>query len=189
MGMFDTIRLDPPLKCPVCSTAVAEVQTHDFGNTLAVYRLGSVMTMSPVLTGIVKETYYCEACRKIDASRETVPIYIGVWHSVLVSVSFSLGEVERRLTAVDRLDLIAWLNESQRQANEWERRFHRLRHEVQLYAVHLQAPPEESLTDEDSRRVALRRLWGLPEEVLKSPDPLAALLKRHEVPAAPELVH
>jgi hypothetical protein len=53
----------------------------------------------------------------------------------------------------------------------------------------LQAPPEESLTDEDSRRVALRRLWGLPEEVLKSPDPLAALLKRHEVSAAPELVH
>ncbi|MDP1588885.1 MAG: hypothetical protein Q8M07_14140, partial [Prosthecobacter sp.] len=167
--MFDTIRLDPPLKCPVCSADVAEVQTHDFGETLSVYRIGSVVTMSPMLTGIMKETLYCAACCKEDASRERVPVYIGIWHSILVTAGFQLSEVESRLAAVDRLDLIGWLEQAQREARDWERRFHGLRNDVHLYREHLQTPPEATMTEKDARRAALRRVWGLPDDVLNSP--------------------
>lgn len=191
MGMFDTLRIDPPLKCPVCSADVNEVQTHYFGDTLAVYRIGSVMTMSPVLTGIVKETFFCNTCLKEDPvrerERESLPLYIGIWHSVLVTVGFQLSEVERRLAAVDRLDLIGWLDQAHRKAQDWERRFNRLRSDVRLYNEHLRTPPQESLTEEDSGRVALRRLWGLPDDILKSHDPLGAILKRNEIPTAEEV--
>lgn len=183
MGMFDTLRLDPPLKCPVCDADVTEVQTHDFGDTMAVYPIGSVMTMSPVLTGIVKETFFCNACWKTDPEkereRERLPLYIGIWHSILITVDFQLAEVERRLAAVDRLDLIGWLEKAQRQANDWERRFHHLRHDVKRYREHLQTPPDSG-DQENPRLASLRRLWGLPDEVLNSPDPLGEILKRNE---------
>lgn len=185
MGMFDTLRLDPPLKCPICDADVAEVQTHDFGDTLAVYRIGSVMKMSPVLTGIVKETFFCHACWKRAPERERerkkLPLYIGIWHSILITVGFQLSEVEGRLAAVDRLDLIGWLEQAQRQAHEWENRFHRLQSDVRLYREHVQTPPDSIATEENERRVALRRLWGLPDEVLQSSDPLGAILKRNEI--------
>ncbi len=183
MGMFDTIRLDPPLKCPVCAADVAEVQTHDFGDTMAVYRIGSVMTMSPVLTGIVKETFFCNACWKAvpqrERERERRILYIGLWHSILVAVGFDLSEVERRVATVDRLDLIGWLDQAQQQARDWESRFHHLRSDVERYREHLQTPPDDG-TEENPRLLALRRLLGLPEEVLNDPDPLKAILKRNE---------
>jgi hypothetical protein len=181
MEMFDTIRLDRPLKCPVCSADVADFQTHDFGDTMNVYRIGSVMTVLPVLTGIVRETIFCNACWKQDPKRERErpPLYIGIWHSILVTVSFQLSEVESRLAAVDRLDLIGWLNEAQRQSQNWERRFHRLRSDVQRYREHLQTPPETSEEDNPSM-ASFRRFLGLPDEDLNAPNPLDAILVHNE---------
>lgn len=190
MGMFDTLHLDPPLNCPVCAAAVAEVQTHEFGDVMAVYHIGSVMPMSPILTGIVKETFFCDACWKQDPkrerARESPTLYIGIWHSILVTVGFQLAEVEQRLAGVDRLDLIGWLDQAQRKAQDWERRFHHLRSDVERYRQHLQTPPEAA-EPENPLIASLRRLWGLPDEVLNSPDPLGALLKRNDPKPSKEI--
>lgn len=181
MEMFDTMRLDRPLKCPVCSADVADLKTHDFGDTMNVYRIGTVMTVSPVLTGIVKETFFCNACWKqdLERERERPPLYIGIWYSILVTVSFQLSEVESQLAAVHRLDLIGWLDEAQRQSQNWERRFHRLRSDVQRYREHLQTPPETSEEDNPSL-ASSRRFLGLPDEALNAPNPLDAILERNE---------
>jgi hypothetical protein len=183
MGMFDTIRLDPPLQCPECGADVAEVQTHHFGDIMAVYHIGSVVAESPVLTGVLKETFHCAACWKRDPERERQRenrlLYIGIWHSILVTAGFELSKVERRLATVDRLDLITWLDQVQRQARDWERRFHHLRGDMERYREHLQTPPNEA-SEENPRLAALRRLWVLPAEVLNSPDPLEAILKRND---------
>jgi hypothetical protein len=43
----------------------------------------------------------------------------------------------------------------------------------------LQTPPDTS-EEENPRLASFRRFLGLPDEVLNSPDPLDAILKRNE---------
>jgi len=56
MGMFDTIRLKEPLLCPNCGAEHSEIQTHEFGDIMAVYGIGSVLSYSPVHSGIIKRS-------------------------------------------------------------------------------------------------------------------------------------
>jgi Zn finger protein HypA/HybF involved in hydrogenase expression len=74
MGMFDTIQFAKPMKCPVCGEGCASTQTKEFARALAVYRVGSMLSGSAVHSGIIKETAWCEVCRKAKRdSRTAVP--------------------------------------------------------------------------------------------------------------------
>jgi hypothetical protein len=178
MGMFDTIHVRAPLLCPTCGAEILSLQTKELSDSMAHYRIGSVLTSSPMLTGILKETLWCSACHKTGQPSES-PVYVVIWHSILASVEQELAKAEARLAAVDRFDLIAWLDEAQRETARWRRHYHGLYHDVQRWHEHLaraaEPEPEASGATPEHRR-ALQRLFDLPEEILTAPDPLAAIL-------------
>ena len=179
MGMFDTIHLKTSLLCPTCDAEVRSLQTKEFDSIMAHYKIGSLVTASPVLTGIVKETLWCDACHKSGQQQAESPVYLVIWHSVLAGVEQDLAKAEARLTAIDRLDLIGWLDEAQREAARWRRHYHDLHHDVQRWHEHLARPaapePEATGATAEHRR-AFQRFFDLPEEILTAPDPLAAIL-------------
>ncbi len=86
MGLFDTILLVPPLTCPRCGSAT-ELQTKLFDPTMMTYRAGH---------------------------EALTPVYLIVWHSILAGVALSEEDAHARLSAVDRVDLITWLDDAQR---------------------------------------------------------------------------
>ena len=100
MGMFDTIHLPEPLQPPGCVKGVTEFQTKAFGCLLEDYAIGSVLSDSPVLIGVVPETVWCEP-EKEEEKGGFIPVYITVWHNVLVGVYASPEEAEARLREVD----------------------------------------------------------------------------------------
>ena len=187
MGMFDTVILNVPLVCPVCGGKESSHQTHAFEDVMATYRIGSVVR-GGVLTGIIHETFWCSDCYKAENADKKAesPVYLIVWHSVLVGVEQDLARAEARLASVDRLDLIGWLDEAQRKEDRWRRNFYGLLRDVERWHEHLEEQknpepvPEGETLEQTQRRTSLRRLWGLPEEVLSAPDPLAAIIDRNK---------
>ena len=183
MGMFDTIHVKTPLTCPTCGAEILSLQTKELSDSMAHFKIGSVLSGSSVMTGIVKETLWCEACSK--ARRESgdkadpppePPVYLVIWHSILAGVEQDLAKAEARL------DLIAWLDEAQREAARWRRHHHSLHHDVQRWHEHLArttAPEPEAPDETAERRRAFQRLFDLPEEILTAPAPLAAILERN----------
>lgn len=177
MGMFDTIHLKKPLICPDCGAEDFSLQTKHFDSCMAHFKIGSVLSGSPVLIGIIKETLWCNACHKAGKQPAESPVYLVVWHSLLAGVEQNLAKAEARLASVDRLDLIAWLDEAQRDAARWSRHYHKLFSDVSRWHEHLTRPPEpEPAGPEAERHRAFRRFLSLPEEILTAPDPLAAIL-------------
>ena len=184
MGMFDTIHVRTPLICPFCGAESRSLQTKHFDCSMAHFKIGSVLTGCPVLTGIIKESLWCDACWK--TRRETgdksdpppePPVYLVVWHSLLAGVEQDLAKAEARLAAVDRFDLVGWLDEAQREAARWRRNFHELHSDVSRWHEHLTRPAEPEPSGENAGRVrTFRRFFDLPEEILNAPDPLAAIL-------------
>ena len=179
MGMFDTIHVKTPLLCPTCGAEILSLQTKELSDSMAHFKIGSVLRDSPVLTGILQETLWCDACHSAQREQTNPPIYLIIWHSILAGVEQDLAKAEARLAAVDRLDLIAWLDEAQRAAARWRRHYHDLHHDVQRWHEHLArtATPEPESTGElAEKRRAFQRLFDLPQDILTAPDPLAAIL-------------
>jgi hypothetical protein len=183
MGMFDTIHLKLPLVCPTCGAGQYNHQTHAFEDVMAAYRIGSVVR-GGVLTGIVKETFWCPACHKTEDYAVT-PVFLVIWHSILVGVEQDPIRAEARLASVDRLDLIGWLDEAQQDANQWRARFYGLLNDVRRWNDHLaqqknpEPAPEGEAASQAERRKTFAGLWGLPEEILSAPDPLAAIVEKN----------
>ena len=177
MGMFDTIHVKKPLVCPACGAEESSLQTKHFDSCMEHFKIGSVVSGSPLLIGIIKETLWCGACHKAGRQSADSPVYLVIWHSLLAGVEQDLVKAEARLAAVDRLDLIAWLDEAQREAARWSRNYHKLFSDVSRWHEHLTRPPEPEPTGAESERHrAFRRLFSLPDEILTAPDPLAAIL-------------
>ena len=180
--MFDTIHVKTPLICPICGAEVRSLQTKEFDCTMAHLKIGSVLSGSAVMTGILKDSLWCQACSKAGQPSDS-PVYLVVWHSLLAGVEQDLAKAGARLAAVDRLDLIGWLDEAQREAARWRRHFYCLHHDVQRWHEHRArtAAPEPEPTDElAEKRRAFQRLFDLPQEILTAPDPLAAILARNK---------
>lgn len=182
--MFDTIHVASPLGCPACGRRERTHQTHAFEDVMADYRIGSVVR-GGVLSGIIEETFWCPDCHEAGKD-ERSPVYLVVWHSILVGVEQDLGRAEARLAAVDRLDLVGWLDEAQRNEESWRRRFYGLLSDVQRWHDHLEKQknpdpvPEGETPEQARRRTAFSKIWGLPEEILSAEDPLAAIIGRNQ---------
>lgn len=184
MGLFDTIHLDPPLFCPNCETPITEVQTRGFGDGMLTYNIGAVLTTYPVIKGIVKESHWCSVCHKAEKPGNST-IFLVIWHSVLVGVEQDLPKAEARLASVDRLDLIGWLEARQREVARWKRRYCDLYRDVNSWRKHL-TPKDPPPPDETPEEAELRKRhqffdnpWPLSGEILDSPDPLAAILRKN----------
>jgi len=182
MGMFDTIHVKTPLICPACRAEVWSLQTKEFDNILANFKVGSVLSGSPVLSGILKETLWCDACYKAGNQENHSPVYLVIWHSLLAGVEQDLAKAEACLAKVDRLDLITWLDEAQRETNRLQQRFWKLFNEMTCWHEHCTNPPASDADNPDAKRQrAFRRFFSLPDEILNAPDPLAAILEANKL--------
>ena len=173
--MFDTIHFLKPIPCPGCGAEISSVQTKDFESLMGNYSVGSLLRGGSILKGIVKEELWCEKC--FEAKRDSRhPVYLVVWHSILAGVETTEGAAEQRLAAVDRLDLVGWLDEAQRSSADWQRRFFRLLGDIEKWHEHLvrQANPPEG----DAAK-GWASIFKLPDEILQAQDPLEALIKQH----------
>lgn len=182
MGMFDTIHVKTPMLCPGCGAEHLSLQTKEFSNSMSHFKIGSVLSDSPVLMGILKESLWCSPYYK--AGRESnSPVYLVIWHSLLAGVEQDAAKAEARLASIDRLDLIRWLDEAQREAARWHQHYNRLHCDVRRWHEHLahKDEPEPDKTDPDAKRQrAWQRVFGLSEDILSDPDSLAAILKANE---------
>ena len=178
--MFDTIHFKVPLLCPNCGAEHRSLQTKQFDSVMAHFEIGSVLSGCPVLTGILQEHLWCSACHEAGKPGES-PVYVVIWHSVLAGVEQELVKAEARLAAVDRLDLIGWLDEAQRKAARWRRNYHGLYSDLSRWHDHLARKDEPEATGADAeRRRAFRRFFGPAEEILAAADPLAAILAKNK---------
>ena len=184
MGMFDTIELETPLACPGCGTSISSLQTHELGDTMAVYRMGARLRGSPFLKGILTERLWCPQCPYVEGKKETI-VYLVIWHSILAGVETDFDQAEMRLASIDRLDLIEWLDQAQQSSADWERKFLDLREDIRRWHEHLTRKDEPLVEgeteDQRSRRVRFRNFFTLPEAILSDPDPLGAILKNHSL--------
>jgi hypothetical protein len=178
--MFDTIHVKTPLLCPGCGAEQRSLQTKEFDSTMAHYKVGSVLSGSAVLTGIVKERLWCSECHKAGREGDS-PLYLVIWHSLLAGVEQDLAKAEARLAAVDRLDLIGWIDEAQREAARWRGNYWHLYNDLHRWHDYLGRKDEPEPAGENAERQrAFRRFFDPPEEILNAPDPLAAILAANE---------
>jgi len=188
MGMFDTIHFPTPIQCPNCGREERSLQTKEFGQILAEYKIGSMLHASPVVTGIVKESLWCSECYKTGGSAQS-SVYLVIWHSVLAGVEQDLDRAEARLRSVDRLDLLGWLDEAQREAALWKDRYYRLHGDLRRwheYGVRVRTPEPDISGEEGEKLRAFQSLFDPPPEILSAADPLLAILEANTYKTAAE---
>lgn len=173
MGLFDTIHLSEPLRLAECDKPVTEIQTKAFGSAMRDFFVGSVLDESPVLIGVVEESIWCEP-REEGGEGKLHPVYLAIWHRILAGVYLDPSEAEERVKSVDRLDLIGWLDEAQRESRRWRRRYHRLFSDVKEWNE--RRKETKAPADSKERRFLFHRL---PDEIMQAPDPLAEILDAH----------
>jgi hypothetical protein len=180
MGMFDTIHLEKPIACKTCGAGILDFQTKQFESLMLDYHIGSVLQGGRILSGILKEEAYCDACSSAGKPSWT-DVYMVVWHSILAGVETDEKQAQARLDAVDRLDLVQWLVEAQRKTREWKQRFYSLHNELRKWQNHLeeQKKPAENDVENPERKRRIGFFFGPPEEILQATDPIAKILEIH----------
>ena len=180
MGMFDTIYLDKAIACKTCGADILDFQTKEFDNCLNHYRIGSVLAGSRVLSGVIKDEAYCQACS--DAKRHAwTDVYLVVWHTILAGVETEESKAQSRLASVDRLDLVEWIAEAQKKEEQWQRKFFSLHNDLHRWHEYVedQKKPQEP---ESAGKKTLRTLgafWGPSEEIITALDPIGKILELH----------
>ncbi len=178
MGMFDTIMLTDALECPHCGFEETAIQTHELGNSLAYYRFGMILPFCPVLTGVIRETFWCSKCHHKD--HEKAPeLFVVIWHTILVGVVWTEEEADRLLQSVDRLSLVEWLDQMQAQAQQWQRQYHALRSDLDRWHKYVTEEQDGHDREEPVQRSPLRKWFWPHEDIRNADDPLDAILKRN----------
>ena len=180
MGMFDTIYLDKAIACKTCGADILVFQTKEFDNCLNHYRIGSVLAGSRVLSGVIKDEAYCQACS--DAKRHAwTDVYLVVWHTILAGIETEESKAQTRLASVDRLDLVQWIAEAQKKEEQWQRRFFFLHHELCRWHEYVedQKKPQEPESDDNKLGRTLRSIWKPSEEITTAADPIGKTLELH----------
>lgn len=177
MGIFDTVRFDPPRTCPNCGTTISEVQTKAFDPGLREYRVGDVIYGSPILSGVIREELYCPGCSAMEHA-ERRSVWFSIWHTLLVGVFDDPTEAEARLQTVDRAELLDYLARHQNAALTWHDRFSRLYGELQNLHDFQSRDETQELKREDLRFFRIR-------DILDADDPLGELIRNNK-PQNPE---
>jgi hypothetical protein len=180
MGMFDTIFLDKAIGCKTCGADILDFQTKEFDSCMNHYRVGSVLSGSRVLSGVIKDQAYCNACCKAKRVAWT-DVYIVVWHTILAGVETEESKAQARLASVDRLDLVEWIAEAQKKEEQWQRRFFALHNELRRWHEYVeeQKKPQQPESESNKRLRVLRSIWSPSEEIKTAADPIWKILELH----------
>jgi hypothetical protein len=180
MGMFDTIYLDKAIACKTCGADIFDFQTKEFDSCMNHYRIGSVLSGSRVLSGVIKDEAYCRACS--DAKRHAwTDVYLVVWHTILAGVETEESKAQARLASVDRLDLVQWIAEAQKNEQQWRRRFYSLHNELSKWHdyVEEQKKPQEPESEGNKTWRTLSLIWKPSDEITTAADPIEKILELH----------
>ena len=180
MGMFDTFLFQSIIPCAECGAEITSTQSHSFGQMLNTYKPGDFIRGANIHYGIVEEDCYCSECTKRENRKRTFA-FLAVWHGVYAGAYGDKEEALTRLAAVDRLSLLAWLDEKQTERDTWIRRFRNLRGAVDEWHDYDKAEDKEQYL----KRPFLFMRSDLLEQI-KSEDPLGAILKDHDFKAETE---
>lgn len=144
---------------------------------MALLKIGSVLPGSAVRSGSIEERLFCSACwkrRRATGDTSEVapdpPVYLVIWHSILAGVEQDLAKAEARLAAVDRLDLIGWLDDAQHDAARSRGHFYKFRSDVQRWHEHLADANAPEPAGEDLAPRAPPRLRALFQPARRNPQ-------------------
>ncbi|MDZ7793863.1 MAG: hypothetical protein U5P10_09295 [Spirochaetia bacterium] len=173
MGIFDTVILDTPKVCRACGASIDSVQTKSFSPSLREYRVGDIVSGSPMLTGVIQEDLFCSSCNSVSQE-----VYFSIWHTLLAGVYDTAKEAEERLLNIDRAELMDYIVRHQKEAETWHVRFARLFGDLKNLYEYQRVNKSEDISDKDLRFFRIR-------EILEAEDSFAALIEAHR-PVNPE---
>ena len=177
MGLFDTIKVEAGLQCPNCGYEEKEIQVHELGSCLDTYRYGMILRNCPVLSGVLRERFWCSKCHN-EKQGDPPQCHVVIWHSILVGVVWSAEEAEKLLLSIDRLQLIGWLDAMQERALQAERRYNHLRADLERWHKYVQETQDGQNPDADAGHALFRKFHWPDEDIRNAEDPLAAILAR-----------
>jgi len=190
MGIFDTLVLDPPLVCPRCGTMHESMQTKLFDSSMSTYRPGMIVPGCPVHSGILKDYLWC--CPTDEDEHGRLDVWLIIWHGVFAGYELDSGAAERRLSSLDRLDLLGWLDRMQKDAQEWKNRYHTLYRDLSDWVEYRDLPEEEKSppaeTGEGGAEKIIRNLLyiRLTKEIRDDADPLRRILEKNDPNSEPD---
>lgn len=175
MGMFDTFIFQTPIPCDECGQDIRSTQSKSFGQLLETYKPGDIVLSSYIRHGIIEETCYCNACWNREERKDT-HVFLVIWHSVYAGTYIDEGAAMDRLQSVDRLDLLDWIDNHQKERDLWQRRFRSLFSDMATW--------HKYNTAEDKEKFLARPFPFINpafQDHLKNENPFASILREHEV--------
>lgn len=172
MGLFDTFVINPPVECPECKCAISSVQSKAFGQSLERYQPGTLVNQSEIRYGIIEEECYCQKCTYHKDIKRTV-VYLLIWHNVYVGAYDSEKKALKKLNSIDRLNILEWLDKTQREKELWQCRFSNIYNEIR--ELH-------DYETSDNKEEYLKKPFNTNnfKKYLEQDDPLAALLAEND---------
>jgi hypothetical protein len=86
-----------------------------------------------VHTGIIKEwTYCCPVSENAPDGRpdNILAVWIVIWHGIYAAYALDPLNAKQKMESINRLDLLAWLDRQQQEAQDWKSRYHALRRDL-----------------------------------------------------------
>lgn len=192
MGLFDTLLLEPVFICPRCGKEHASLQTKLFDSSMRQFRVGMLVTGSPVHTGIIKESIWCCPGSRLLADGRTddsLELWLIVWHHIFAGYALDADTARQKMNSIDRLDLLGWLDRMQQERLEWKSRYSALHHDLRQYLEYRDLSAEEkagldSVSDSDDAKSIKRSinrisLGLMDKEIINSNDPLKMICSKH----------
>jgi hypothetical protein len=170
MGMFDTIVFPAPIACPGCRAPVPSTQSKDLGQALATYRVGDVVAECPVVTGVLEERLWCQACHASDHK-----VFVTIWHSLITGVYRDASEAEAHLLSVDRADILNHLVVHQRERWRLRRILGSLVSLLGTYTEYLAADDKDAFLEQPFGGFSRSEL----KDYLGQKDPLASIVAKY----------
>lgn len=190
MGIFDTLVLDPPLVCPRCGKAHESMQTKLLESSMSTYRPGMIVSGCPVHSGILKDYIWC--CPTEEDEHGRLDVWLIIWHGIFAGYALDSGSAENRLSNMDRLDLLDWLDRMQKDAQEWKNRYGALYRDLSDLVEYRDLPEEDKSPPSEAGGGETRKfrrsliMIHLSEEILNDADPLRRILERNDLKSAPD---
>ncbi|MHA1237363.1 MAG: hypothetical protein ACTSQ9_06880, partial [Candidatus Hodarchaeales archaeon] len=116
MGIFDTIELARPVKCPTCNMDINTTQTKVFDPFMYYYVVGDVVKQH-IVSGIIEETLFCDKCGHLD----DLEFYLIIKYHILIdTVVGSQEEAWERLKSYGKNDLTGIYLDHMRKQDEYK---------------------------------------------------------------------
>lgn len=174
MGIFDTIEFPRPIKCKHCGIEHKSAQTKAFDPMMATYAVGDGLP-KPFCTGIMKETLYCNHDKKMESSWDQ-EIFVVAWHGILIDVTESYEEAEKKLASFGFGDLLLMYHTLWNDRNKYRRKFRVARDWIKSYLEYEKLSPEEKerLINGDKTKLGEIHSRWFAESIAKAKSPLDA---------------